>query len=66
MQGALIRACRPTDTPLVCQLQSLLTFLDAAAIFLGLLLIIAVLAAVRAYKRKPKKLTPDEITPDAR
>ena len=58
MQAAVLRACRPTDTPLVCRLQAVLNVLYAAAIILAALLIVAVLAAVRAYNRKPKKLTP--------
>lgn len=65
IQAALLRACRPSDSPLVCRLESILTFLYAFAAFLGLLLVVAVLAAVRAYRRKSKKLSPDEITPDA-
>ena len=60
------RSCRPTDSPLLCRLDSLLTFLYAAAALLGLLLFLAVLAAVRTYKRKARKITPDEITPDAK
>ena len=64
--ATLLRACRPTDTPLVCKLQSFLTLLDAAAIILAALLIVAVLAAVRAYRRKGRKLSPDDITPDAK
>lgn len=62
---AALRACRPTDKPLLCRLDSILTFLYAAAAILGLLLCAAVLAAVRTYKRKARKITPDEITPDA-
>ena len=64
--ATLLRACRPTDTPLVCRLQSFLTLLDAAAIILAALLIVAILAAVRAYRRKGRKLSPDDITPDAK
>ena len=63
--AALLRACRPTDSPLLCRLESLLTLLYAAAAVMGLLLIVAVLAAVRAYRRKGRKITPDEVTPDA-
>ena len=63
---AAFRACRPTDKPLVCRLESILTFLYTAAAILGFLLAVAVFAAVRTYKRKGRKLSPDEITPDAR
>ena len=62
---AAFRACRPTDKPLVCRLESILTFLYTAAGILGFLLMVAVFAAVRTYKRKARKLSPDEITPDA-
>ena len=62
---AALRTCRPTDKPLLCRLDSILTFLYASAALLGLLLVAAVFAAVRTYKRKARKITPDEITPDA-
>ena len=66
MQAAVLRACRPSDSPLVCHLESVLTFLYAAAALLATLLIVAVVAAVGAYRRKSKKLSPDEIISDAR
>ncbi len=66
VEAMLLRACRPTDSALVCRLQSVLTLLDAAAGILGALLLFAVFAAVRAYRRKPRKLAPEDIIPDAR
>ncbi len=64
--NAMAAACQPTDSVFLCRLRSVLTFLDTAAVLLGILLILAVLAAVWAYRRKPRKLTPDDITPDTK
>jgi hypothetical protein len=63
--AVLSATCRPSDSDLACRLRSVLTILDTAAWILGSLLIIAVLAAVRAYRKKPRKITPDQITPDS-
>lgn len=46
--------CRPTDTPFLCHMRSLLSLLDVMAIILGALLLFAVLAAVAAYRRKSR------------
>ena len=63
--AVLLRVCRPADFSLVCRLQGLLALLEIAAPILAVLLALAVFAAVRAYRRKPRKLTPEDITPDA-
>jgi hypothetical protein len=64
--ASLLRACDPSDTVLVCRLRSVLTLLTTAAGILGALLLFAVLAAVRAYRRKPRKLSPDDINSESR
>jgi hypothetical protein len=63
--AVLMDSCKPGDSALLCRLRSVLTMLYTAAGILAVLLLFAVLAAVRAYKRKGRKLTPDDITPDA-
>lgn len=65
-QAALLDTCRPTDSAFVCRLRSVLTLLQTAAGILALLLIVAVLAAVRAYRRKPRIIAPEDITSDAK
>lgn len=66
MHASLLGPCQPGDSEFLCQLRSVLTLLDVAAILLGLLLLIAVFAAIRAYRRKPRKIAPEDISPDAR
>ena len=62
--AALLETCRVSDSELTCKLRSILAMLDTAAWILGLLLFVAVVAAVFAYRRKPRKLRPEEIVPD--
>lgn len=64
--AALLRGCEPSDSALLCRMRSVLTLLNAAAVLLGLVLLVAILAAVRAYRRKPRKLTLDDINTDTR
>ena len=58
-------ACGPKDSALVCRLKSVLMLLDTAAALLAVLLTLALLAAFGAYRRKSRKLSPEEITHDA-
>ena len=62
--AAILQTCRTGDSPLACQLRSVLGVLDTAAWILGLLLVVAVATAVVAYRRKPRKLTREEVSAD--
>ena len=64
-EALVLQNCRPTDSALVCRLESILTLLYAAAAILALLLTLAIVFAIRAYRRKSPKLTPDDINSDA-
>ncbi len=63
---AMAEACQPSDSAFLCRMRSVLTFLDTAAVLLGMLLVLAISAAVWAYRRKPRKLTPDDISSDTK
>lgn len=64
-KAAALTTCRPDDSVLVCNLRSVLTFLNSAAILLGVLLLLAIVLAIRACRRKPRKISPNDITTDA-
>ena len=59
-------SCRLTDPELVCRLRSVLAFLDVTAWVLGGLLLLATFIAIRAYRNKPGKITPKDVSIDDR
>ncbi len=63
--AVLLSPCRASDSQLACRLRSVLDVLEVMAWILGLLLLVAALSAVRAFRRKQKKLRPEDIAPDA-
>lgn len=63
--AATLTTCQAGDSAFLCHLRSFLTLLDTAAWGLGSLLVIAIVLAVRAYRRKGRKLSPEDITSDA-
>ena len=62
--AATVEGCHPRDTDLVCHLRSFLTLLDATAWVLAVVLLLAVLLAIRACRSRSRKLTHKEISLD--
>lgn len=64
--AALEATCLPSDSALVCHLRSVLGLLEMLAMVLGALLLLTVLLTIRAFRRKRRKLKPDDLTSEAR
>lgn len=64
-QASALVSCQQGDSGFVCHMRSVLVFLDATAWVLSLLLVSVLVAVVRIFRRKGRKLSREEVTPDA-